>query len=130
MTGTDTLNDIVGIAYQARFEYDTDITNESTTANIVTEQLVDFKRNLYITPASSQVTTKTKPRRTYESTGRNTEPYCKQPKLQIADLLLKTDKRRKKHENQEKGKTERWKKDVMWIIEYATNKNVAPTWIG
>lgn len=64
MTGTDPLHDIVGIAYQARFEYDIDITNESTTANIVTEKLVDFKRNLYVTPASSQVTTKTKPRRT------------------------------------------------------------------
>ena len=130
MTGTYTLHDTVGIAYQARLKDDIDVTNESTTENIVTEQLVDFKRNLDVTPDSSQVTKKINGRRAYESTGLNIEPYCKRPKLQTSDLLPKADKRRKEHENQEKGKAENWKKDVMWMIEFATNKNVVPTWIG
>ena len=60
MTGTDTLHDPVGIAYQARFKDDIDVTNESTIGNKVTEQFVDFNRNLDVTLASSQVTKKIK----------------------------------------------------------------------
>ena len=93
ITGTDTLHDTVGIAYQARFKDNIDITNESTIENEITEQLVDFNKNLDVTSASSQVTKKTKRRRAYESTGLNIEPYHKRPKLQTSDLLPKTDKR-------------------------------------
>ena len=60
MTGTDSLPDPIGIAYQARFKDDIDVTNESTIENKVTEQLVDFNRNLDVTLASSQVTKKIK----------------------------------------------------------------------
>ena len=61
----------------------------------LTEQLVDFNKNLDVTSASSQVTKKKKKkeRRAYESTGMNIEPYRMQPKLQISDLFPKTDKR-------------------------------------
>ena len=130
MTGTDTLHDTVGIAYQARFKDNIDITNELTIENKITEQLVEFNRNFDVTSASSQVTRKMKRRRAYESTGLNTEPYRKRPKLQASDLLPKTDKRRRQHENQQTEKTKNWKKDVMWMIEYTTNENVAPSWIG
>ena len=110
MTGTDTLHDTVGIAYQARFKDNIVVRNELIIENKITEQLIDFNRNLDVTSASSQVTKKIKRRRAYESTGLNIEPYCKRPKLQASDLLPKTDKRRKKHENQETGKTKNWKK--------------------
>ena len=110
MTGTDTLHDTVGIAYQARFKDNIVVRNELIIENKITEQLIDFNRNLDVTSASSQVTKKIKRRRVYESTGLNIEPYCKRPKLQASDLLPKTDKRRKKHENQETGKTKNWKK--------------------
>ena len=60
MTGTDSLPDPIGIAYQARFKDDIDVTNESTIEHKVTEQLVDFNRNLDVTLASSQVTKKIK----------------------------------------------------------------------
>ena len=69
MTRTDTMHDTVGIAYQARFKEDIDVTNESTIKNIVTEQLLDFNRNLDVTSASFEVTKKIKRRRPYESTG-------------------------------------------------------------
>ena len=82
------------------------------------------------TSASSQVTKKIKRRRAYESTGLNIEPHRKRPKIQTSYLLSKTDKRRKKHENKETGKTKNWKKDVMWMIEYTTNKNMVPPWIA
>ena len=60
MTGTNSLPDPIGIAYQARFKDDIDVTNESTIGNKVTEQFVDFNRNLDVTLASSQVTKKIK----------------------------------------------------------------------
>ena len=60
MTGTDTLHDPVGIAYQARFKDIIDVANESTIENKVTEQLVDFNGSLDVTLASSQVTKKIK----------------------------------------------------------------------
>ena len=37
MTGTDTLHDTVGIAYQARFKDNIDVTNELTIENKITE---------------------------------------------------------------------------------------------
>ena len=92
MTGTDTLHDTVGIAYQARFKDNIDVRNELTIENKITEQLIDFDRNLDVTSASSQVTKKIKRRRVYESTGLNIEPYCKRPKLQTSDLLPKLTK--------------------------------------
>ena len=76
MTGTDTLHDTVGIAYQARFKDNIDVTNELTIEN-KTEQVVDFNRNLDVTSASSQVIKKIKRRRADESTGLNIEPYRK-----------------------------------------------------
>ena len=60
MTGTDTLHDTVGIAYQAQFKDNIDITNELTIENKITEQLVDFNRNFDVTSASSHVTRKIK----------------------------------------------------------------------
>ena len=60
MTGTDTLHDPVGIAYQARFKDILDVANESTIENKVTEKLVDFNGSLDVTLASSQVTKKIK----------------------------------------------------------------------
>ena len=60
MTGTDSLHDPVGIAYQARFKDNIDVTNESTIENKVTEKLVDFNGSLDVTLASSQVTKKIK----------------------------------------------------------------------
>ena len=78
MAGTDTLHDTVGIAYQARFKDNIDVTNELTIEN-KTEQVVDFNRNLDVTSASSQVIKKIKRRRAYESTGLNIEPYRKRP---------------------------------------------------
>ena len=128
MAGTDTLHDTVGIAYQARFKDNIDVTNELTIEN-KTEQVVDVNRNLDVTSASSQVIKKIKRRRAYESTGLNIEPYRKGPKCQTSDLLPKTDKRRKELENQETGKTKNWK-DAMWMTEYTTNENVVPSWIG
>ena len=114
MTGTDTLHDPVGIAYQARFKDILDVTNESTIENKVTEQLVDFNKKLGVTLASSQVTKKIiKKKKAYESTGLNIEPCHKRPKLQASDLLSKTDKIRKEHENQETGKIKNWIKDIM-----------------
>ena len=80
-----------------------------------------------VTSASSQVTKKMKRGRAYDSTGLNNESKRKRPKLQTSDLLPKTDKRRKEHENQKTGKTKSWKKDVKWMIEYATNKNLVPS---
>ena len=53
---TDTLHDTVGISYQARFKDNIDVTNESSTENILTEQLVDFNKNWDVTSGSSQVT--------------------------------------------------------------------------
>ena len=104
------------------------MTKMSTTGNIVTEQLVDFDRYLDVTSASSQVTIKIKRRRAYGSTGLNIEPYRKRPKLQTSDLLPETDKRRKVGTGKT-GKTKSWKKDVMRMIEHATNKNVVRSWI-
>ena len=63
MTRTDTLHDTVGIAYQARFKDNIDVRNELTIENKITEQLIDFNRNLDVTSASSQVTKKIKRRR-------------------------------------------------------------------
>ena len=120
MTGTDTLHDTVGIAYQARFKDNIDVTNELTIEN-KTEQVVDFNRNLDVTSASSQVIKKIKRRRADESTGLNIEPYRKRPKCQTSDLLPKTDKRGKELLNQETGKTKNWK-DATWMIEYTTNE--------
>ena len=114
LTGTDTLHDTVGIAYQARFKDNIDVTNELTIENKITEGLVDFNRNLDVTSASFQVTKKIERRRAFESTGLNIEPYRKRPKLQTSDLPPKTDNRRKELENQETGNTE----------------NVVPSWIG
>ena len=42
----------------------------------------------------------------------------------------KRTKDEKSNENQETGETKNWKKNVMWMIEYTTNKNVVPSWIG
>ena len=49
VTGTDTLYDTVGIAYQARFKDNIDVANELTIQNKITEELVDFNRNLDVT---------------------------------------------------------------------------------
>ena len=59
------MHDTVGISYQARFKDDMDVTNESTTKNIETEQLVDFNRNLNLTSASFEVAKKIKRRTAY-----------------------------------------------------------------
>ena len=97
MTGTDTLHDTFSVAYRARFKDDIDVTNESTTENIVIKQLVAFNISFISSYKEN------KRNQSYEFTRLNIKPCCKRPKLQSSDLLPKTDKRRKEHENQEKG---------------------------
>ena len=60
------------------------------------------------------------------------DQYCAtslSTKFQTLDLLTQTDKRRRVWKLNDK-EDQNWKKDVMWMIEYAANKSVVPSCVG
>ena len=121
-SGKDTPHDTVGIAYQVM---STDLAT-TTPSTLLTSPLLEDQA---AEPISSN--DKRKRRRAYEPKGMFTQPYRKKPRMLTSKFSPSNDARREMHEIKCNTASETWKKDILWMSNFAMDPNFeTPLWAG